>query len=218
MEYREKLSPLPMERCLRQEIVQLLNRLLPPERQIAYECLRTSEDGTTIFCADDAHLEAYARNGALLIKVDLDEQGRITGWKESADYRGYFEKGLRHGSGTEYSRSFHHIGEARLAGRWEHNQFVEGTIHKALLIKDETAPDGYVVEVSEDDFPLQLCMEEARFFIREMIPDECESLYISDLHLHDGVLDIIGSPKAFCRKLGGAGTDICVDCPKDEAE
>ena len=216
MEYQSEMAPLPMERCLRRETVQLLDRLLPPERQISYDSARTAENGELIFFAAEDRVEARSRNGELLVKTDLDGMGRITGWKKTDEYQGEFAGGLRHGAGTEYSRALFHIGEIRLAGRWDRGRFTEGTVHGAILHRDEEAEDGYAYEPSEDDLPLQLCSSELTFYIRQVMPDECRDLYVADLRLQDGKYDIVGTPRPLCRLRGGEGTHACMECPADE--
>ena len=152
----------------------------------------------------------------MLIKVDLDDCGRITGWKKEVDYQGEFVQGVRHGDGTEFSHSIHHIGETRCAGRWEKGCFVEGTLCQAVLSKDETAEDSYVFETGENDFPLLLCDVDLDFLLRSYMPDECEYLYVVDLNLHEGNFELAGEPKPLCHRKGGVYQFACFDCPKED--
>ena len=215
IEYADELTPISMEKCLRPEIVQLMNHFLPEEKQISYSALRTTADGKAIFFADEKHIEAHSKDGALLIKVDLDDCGRITGWKKEPAYQGEFAHSVRHGNGTEFSRKFHHIGETRCVGRWENGHFVEGTLCQAILSKDETAEDGYAFEAGEDGFPLLLCDVDLDFLLRSCMPDDCEQLYAVDLYLHKGSFELAGTPNPLCPRKNGTHQFACLDCPKE---
>ena len=216
IEYADEMAPISMEKCLRPEIVQLMNHFLSEEGRFAYDAWRTTADGKKVFFANDKHFEAYSKDGTLLINVDLDECGRITGWKKEAAYQGEFVRGLKHGKGTEFSHSFHHIGETRCVGRWEEGCFVEGTLCQAILFKDETAEGGYAVETGEDDFPLLLCDIDLKSLLRDYMPDDCEELYTANLSLHDGIFELAGEPKPLCPRKGAIHQIACFDCPKEE--
>ena len=218
MEYRGELATLTMEQCLRKEIVDLLNHLLPQEQQIDYRPVRTDKSGAVAFISDGRHLEAYSKSGDLLIKADLDDEGKITGWKSSPSYAGDYVHGRREGTGTEYARSFHHIGEARRTGTWKSGKFTGGTVYGAVLSKDDTAEDGFAVESLSEGVPMQLCGDEANFLLRELMPDECMDIYTADLQMSDETLDIIGTPEPLCRRKGGRGLRACTDCPHDELQ
>lgn len=216
IEYADEMAPIPMEKCLRSEIVQLMNHFLPEEGQISYNALRTTTDGENIFFADGKHFEAYSKDGILLINVDLDDCGRITGWKKEATYQGEFVQGVRHGKGTEFSSNIHHIGKVRCVGRWEKGRFVEGTLCQAILFKDEAAKDGYAFKEGDDDLPLLLCDVDVDFLLRNYMPDDCEELYAVDLYLHEGLFELAGDPKPLCPRRGGGHQVTCFDCLKYE--
>ncbi len=216
IEYADELTPISMEKCLRPEIVQLINHFLPEEAQISYSALRTTADGKAVFFAGEKHIKAHSKDGALLINVDLDDCSRITGWKKEAAYQGEFAQGVRHGRGTEFSRSIHHIGETRCVGRWENDHFVEGTLCQAILSKDETAEDGYAFEAGKGDFPLLLCDIDLDFLLRSHMPDDCEQFYAVDLYLHEGNFELAGDPRPLCPRKSGAHQFACFDCPKED--
>ena len=212
LEYSEKLDSLPMEKCLRKSIIDTLNCLLPENEQLSYESLRISENGNTVFYSDNKHIEAYSVENELLIKVDLDANGRITGWKKEQYYQGYFLDGLRDGEGVEFSRKYLQSGEIKLSGRWEKNKFVEGTISKVILIKNRELSDGYEITFDEGH-PVQLCTVDIDNLICNLAYEECKALYFSDIQLHNGIFGIIGTPKPICYKLGGnVPVSFCYDC------
>ena len=212
MEYWEYLAPLRPEQCLRQEVVHLLNQLLPEDQQIVYMDLRETDDGKPVFFSNLSHVEAWTEKGDLLIQADLDAAGRITGWKYENTYHGQFRAGIRHGAGTE----FHHTirgNDIRLKGRWENGRFVEGTVCQVVLTKDETAEDGFAYVDEMEDLPLQLFDVQLDSLLHSRMPDECKDLFVGDLRLHDGLFDIIGAPAPLCPILRG---DVpCFDCPED---
>lgn len=212
LEYSENLASLPMEKCLRKSIIDTLNCLLPEKEQLSYESLRLSENGSTVFYSDGKHLEAYSTENEVLINVDLDDKGKITGWKKEYDYQGYFADGLRHGQGIEFSHKYAHSGEIQLSGYWDKNKFVEGIIYKAILFKDEELINEYEI-MFNDGFPFQIYTVDMEFLIGEFAPDECKNLYFADVQLHNNVFNITGTPEPICCKLGGTERiTICYDC------
>ncbi len=217
-EYCEDLERLPMEKCLQRKTVQLLNRLLPEDRKIVYEDWRKTDDGKKVFFSNGRHLEAYDPDGELLINADLDDLGRVTGWKKERDYQGYFVEGRRHGKGVEYSLNIHHIGEERLDGRWEEGHFVEGILHGAVLCRDDTAEDGFSFLDDTEELPLLLCDVGTEFLLKHAAPDECEDLYLSDLLLHEGEFDIRGAPTPLCPRKRDGQNQACYFCPKEYGE
>lgn len=218
IEYADEMAPISMEKCLRPEIIQLMNHFLPEEGRLAYDAWKTTADGKKVFFANDKHFEAYSKDGTLLINVDLDEYGRITGWKKEDTYQGEFVRGLKHGKGTEFSRSFQHIGETRCVGRWEEDCFVEGTLCQAIVSKDESAEDGYAFEAEGDDSPLLLCDIDVDSLLRSYMPDDCEELYTVDLYLREGIFELAGEPKPLCPRRGCTHQTTCFDCPKEESD
>lgn len=212
MEYRESLAPFQPEQCLRKEVVGLLNQLLPEDRQILYSDLREAEGGKSKFFANPAHVEAWSENEELLIRADLDENGKITGWKQDREYCGQYRGGVRHGAGTDFYHTFCGSG-MRLEGRWEDGQFVEGVVYQTILLKDEAAEDGFVFMEGAGDLPLQLFDVQMDSLLHSHMPDTCKELFVADMKLHTGLFDIIGTPAPLCPKRKGEAS--CFDCPEE---
>lgn len=209
LEYFSLMNKVELMNTLREEVLDVYNSLSAKDNKVEYKSSRYSEDGELIFISEKYHQEAYDDKNNLLCKVDLDDIGRISGWKRTDDYVGEYQQGKRNGKGIEYGEDYNHNIYKKREGTWENDIFIEGVFNGVVLCLEE----GSYTWISDDGQPLSKDYDYIRDMFRNKGSNYCKNYFLSDMILKGGEYEIVeGTVKPICSELGGSLDCCCYEC------
>lgn len=204
LQYGKRMERLSMEQILRPECLELLC-VVRGRRTYCYTPERMKE-GKLVFLDDGCRQEAYDRNGALLCKGKISENG-FTGYKCTDDYEGEFINSARWGQGKEltnrYNRYKIEYGTIRRSGKWENDKFIEGIIYSVVLIKDDFGEYELIKGDAEPDDLITVDSDYFRIMLDggDWLEDEDPLCFLGDVELKNGAFHLLDSTvKAFQKR------------------
>lgn len=210
LEYFNIMHQVELMNVLKKEVLDLYNCLLPKDEKITYKAARYTETGKLIFLTEPHHQEAYDNKNDLLCKVDLDDEGRISGWKRTDEYTGEYQQGKRCGNGIEYGYDLTYRYYKKREGTWENDTFIDGIVFGVVMHYEE---EGYGWLDDENGLPCTQDWEYLRDMLRSEGPKNCRDYYLADLKLKNGEYDIVeGTLTPLCAQLGGPLECCCTEC------
>lgn len=190
-EYVDRLYFLELEQVLKKEVIELFNTV-SPDIKLEYQEERFT-DGTLKLKISGDYVEAYDREGVLLCK-GTHFTGAFTGYRLTNNYIGEFKEGLRDGYGKEKINLIegyrYQCGEFRREGHWGNDLFLEGTIHAALIYKEEDGQYSFEPDVEDHEMPMTADSQYMHFLINGMSPEEKAVCYLCDIDYKQGEFDI----------------------------
>ena len=222
IEYCSQLQDAPVWCYWKEHIVALYNALAGKQEQIEFSSIRSMEvDGShqVFFVSTDGHEEAYTADGTCLCRCDKDENGLVTGYKVTPKYTGEFHNGKRHGHGTSYfHKEFYddrRENQPMETGLWEHDVFVEGTLHQAAVLRRSPKNNDWELLRDDDGVPLTVFSDNVGYYLTSCESEgTCIDCCAVDMHLGDGRLEIIeGTEQPLCIFQGGTVAPYyCEEC------
>lgn len=210
LEYFTLMNKVELMNTLKEEVLDAYNSLLTKNNKAEYRSSRYSDNGELIFLTEKYHQEAYDNKNNLLCKVDLDDKGRISGWKRTDDYVGEYQHGKRSGNGIEYSKDYHYNIYKKREGTWKDDIFIHGVVYDVILSYEE---GDYTYVSDKGELPLSKDDEYIREMFRNEGPNYCRNYYFGDMTLIEGKYEIVeGTVKPICSELGGSLECHCYEC------
>ena len=149
-----------------------------------------------IFLDDGYRQEAYDRNGTLLCKGTVSENG-FTGYKCTDDYEGELVNSARWGQGKEltnrYNRHKLEYGSVRRHGNWENDKFVNGIIYNVILFKNDSGEYELVKGDAEPDDLITVDSDYFGIMIDgcDWEEDEASHWFLGDVELKNGEFHLL---------------------------